>query len=59
MVTIHTDELRRVTVFFLRESAERIAALGSEAQAPPIRARLIALAKRIEEQAQLIEEADL
>ena len=48
--------LRRVTVFFLREAAERIAALGSEAEAPALRARLLALSEQLEEQARLLEQ---
>ena len=59
MVTIEAEELRRVTVFFLREAAERIAALGSEAEAPALRARLLALSKQLEEQARLLEQGGL
>ena len=59
MVSIDTEELRRVTVFFLRESAERIAALAQEAQKPTMRARLLALARDVEEQARLLEEAEV
>lgn len=58
-VSIDTEELRRVTVFFLRESAERIAALAQEAQAPTMRARLLALSRDIEEQARLLEDAEV
>ena len=59
MMTIETEELRRVTVFFLRESAEHIAALADETQSPSIRSRLRALAHQIEEQAGLLEESEM
>jgi hypothetical protein len=57
MVTIATEELHRVTVFSLRESAARIAALGRETAAPVMRDRLLTLARTIEEQARLLETA--
>jgi len=53
-VTIEAEELRRVTVHFLREAAERVAALGREA-VPAKRACLLALARQLEEQARQLE----
>lgn len=59
MVMIDTEELRRMTVFFLRESAEHVAALANETQSASMQARLLALARQIEEQAGLLEEAEV
>jgi hypothetical protein len=57
-VKIEEHELLRVTAFCLRGAAARIVSLGSQASSPGVSARLLALARELETQAECLERED-